>query len=88
MVIAMDMGTDTDTVAAAAIRRKKFMLEFERVVKASDSKAAVYVFVDTEKGHIVYLSQTGMMSVVEQDTGKSSKIRAAGFAIGQSDCSS
>ena len=46
------------------------MLEFERAVQAPDEKAAVYVFVDKEKGHTVYVSHTGSMTVVEQDKSK------------------
>jgi len=63
------------------------MLIFEREVKVPDSNVAVYVFADTEKGHTVYLSHTGMISVVEADRANGAKVRAAGFAISGSDCS-
>lgn len=61
------------------------MLEFAKAVKVPDSDAAVYVFSDAEKGHIVYLSHTGAMTVVEKE--KSSKVRAAGFMVGTDECS-
>lgn len=64
------------------------MLGFECVVKASDNDVAVYVFTDPEKGHTVYLSHTGMMSVVEAEQKKSARVKAAGFAIADSSCSS
>ncbi len=64
------------------------MLIFEREVKAADSNVAVYVFTDPEKGHTVYLSHPGMLSVVEADRASGARIRAAGFAISGSDCSS
>lgn len=64
------------------------MLEFERTVKAPDSNVAVHVFIDPEKGHTVYLSHTGMITVIEQEKSKSSKVRAVGFATVGSDCSS
>lgn len=66
------------------------MLEFERTVAIPGREEAVHVFVDAEKGHVVYLSHTGMLNVVEKEQVKNSKVRAAGFAAVQSsrsDCS-
>lgn len=62
------------------------MLELERVVRVPDSEAAIYVFTDIEKGHTVYMSHTGVMTVLEKE--KSSKVRAAGFMLGADECSS
>lgn len=62
------------------------MLEFERVVKATDSDVAVYVFCDSERGHIVYTSHTGTMVVVEKEKSQNGKVRAAGFSIEESSC--
>jgi hypothetical protein len=73
---------------AAAIREVKRMLRFEEKIAATDSDAAVYVFFDKEKGHTVYLSHTGMLTVVEDDKPKNKSARAVGFSAGGSDCSS
>jgi hypothetical protein len=62
------------------------MLELDRVVKGPDSEAAIYVFTDTEKGHTVYMSHTGVMTVIEKEG--SGKVRAAGFMLGSDECSS
>lgn len=58
------------------------MLEFERTVSVPDGSGAVNVFVDKEKGHVVYLSNTGNMVVIDNDKSKSARTRAAGFAVG------
>jgi hypothetical protein len=63
------------------------MLKFEQMVKAPERDAAVYVFIDAEKGHTLYLSHTGMMTVIEAEKSKSGTMRAAGFVVGQSGCS-
>lgn len=56
------------------------MLEYERTVRAPEGEAAVSVFVDSEKGHTVYLSHTGQIAVAECEP-KGGRVRAAGFAV-------
>ena len=63
------------------------MLEFERTVSAPDGDTAVTVFVDKEKGHVVYISNTGKMVVVDNDKTRKGTTRAAGFAVGDGGCS-
>lgn len=62
------------------------MLKFADKVEAPGSDAAVYVFTDSEKGHTVYLSYTGMLTVVEEDKAKNRSSRMVGFTVGSSDC--
>lgn len=62
------------------------MLEFERTVSVPEGNATVNVFVDREKGHVVYLSNTGTIVVVDNDKNKTARTRAAGFAVGESGC--
>ncbi len=64
------------------------MLEFERTVTAPGGDAAVNVFTDTEKGHVVYLSHTGTMVVVDNAKVKDGRTRAAGFMVASSSCGS
>ncbi len=64
------------------------MLEFERTVTVPGGEAAVNVFADKEKGHVVYLSHTGTMVVVEDGKARDGRTRAAGFTMAGSSCSS
>lgn len=60
------------------------MLTFKQVAQNPEGTAAIYVFTDEEKGHTVYLSQSGQLFVVEAENHPNSKTRAAGFAVGNS----
>lgn len=62
------------------------MLKFTDKVEAPDGGAAVYVFSDLEKGHTVYLTCTGMLTVVEEDKAKKKNARIAGFTIDDDEC--
>lgn len=74
------MGMAMVTAAAGGME----MLEFDRTVAVPEGDAAVNVFVDKEKGHVVYLSHTGALVVMDSDKVKNARTRAAGFAIGDS----
>ncbi len=60
------------------------MLEFERTVTVPGGEAAVNVFADKEKGHVVYLSHTGTLVVVDDGKVRDGRTRAAGFTIASS----
>ncbi|MDT8900793.1 hypothetical protein [Anaeroselena agilis] len=60
------------------------MLEFERTVTVPGGDAAVNVFADKEKGHVVYLSHAGTMVVVDDVKVRDGRTRAAGFTIAAS----
>ncbi len=77
------MATATATGAAGVTE----MLEFERNVASPGGDVAVTVFVDKEKGHVVYISNTGKMVVVDSDKVRKGATRAAGFAVGDGGCS-
>jgi hypothetical protein len=62
------------------------VLEFERTVSAPDGGPAVSVFVDKDKGHVVYLANTGTMVVMDSDKTGRGATRAAGFAVGDKSC--
>lgn len=62
------------------------MLNFAKAVQADNLEVAVYVFVDAEKGHTVYVSHNGSMTVVEDDKKTKGTQRAAGFLV-NNDCS-
>ncbi len=76
------VSTVTGTAAAGGIR----MLEFERTVPVPGGDAAVNVFVDEEKGHVVYLSHTGTLVVVDEGKVRDGRTRAAGFVVADSGC--
>ena len=62
------------------------MLEYEQTAVTPDGSAKVNVFVDKDKGHVVYVSHEGTMVVVENNKTKDGRTRAAGFAIGADGC--
>jgi hypothetical protein len=62
------------------------LLIFERVATVPDSDVALYVFIDSEKGHTVYLANTGTMNVVDQAKSRNSSARAAGFMSDDHNC--
>lgn len=64
------------------------MLEFEEIAATPDGSAKVNVFVDKDKGHVVYISHTGTMVVVDNNKTKDGRTRAAGFAMAADGCSS
>lgn len=70
---------------ATAVAEATEVLEFERTVSAPEG-TAVTVFVDKEKGHVVYISNTGKMVVMDNDKARKGATRAAGFAAGDGGC--
>lgn len=64
------------------------MLEFEKTAAAPEGGATVHVFVDKDKGHVVYLSHTGNIMVVDNNKVKDNRTRAAGFAVAADGCGS